>query len=73
MKFLEGFWDSYLKVGRCAIDPSHSEHFMASRFREHESGRECLWCGHQQRKVVTQTKKPPGGRHFGVAIFQELA
>ena len=53
LKFLEGFWDSYLKVGRCAIDPSHTEHFRASRFREHESGRECLWCGHQQRKVIT--------------------
>ena len=53
LKFLDGFWDSYLKVGRCAIDPSHIEHFMASRFREHESGRECLWCGHTQRKVMT--------------------
>jgi hypothetical protein len=52
LKFLEGFWDSYLKVGRCAIDPSHTEHFRASRFREHESGRICLWCGHHQRKVI---------------------
>ena len=53
LKFLEGFWDSYLKVGRCAIDPAHTEHFMANRFHEHETGRECLWCGHQQRKVIT--------------------
>ena len=52
LKFLEGFWDSYLKVGRCAIDPAHTEHFMANRFHEHETGRDCLWCGHQQRKVV---------------------
>ena len=52
LKFLEGFWHSYLKVGRCAIDPSHTELFRASRFREHESGRICLWCGHHQRKVI---------------------
>ena len=53
LKFLEGFWDSYLKVGRCAIEPSHTEDFMQTRFHENETGRECLWCGHQQRKVVT--------------------
>ena len=52
LKFLEGFWHSYLKVGRCAIDPSHTGLFRASRFREHESGRICLWCGHHQRKVI---------------------
>ena len=55
LKFLEGFWDSYLKVGRCAIDPDHQMHFMADRFSVHSDGdgRDCLWCGHQQRKVVT--------------------
>jgi hypothetical protein len=50
---VEGFWDAYLKIGRCAIDPAHQEHFQADRFHEHADGRECLWCGHQQRKVVT--------------------
>lgn len=53
LKSLDGFWDNYLKVGRCAVDPPHQEHFMADRFLEHEAGRECLWCGHQQRKVIT--------------------
>lgn len=55
LKFLEGFWDSYLKVGRCAIDPDHQMHFMADRFSVHSDGdgRDCLWCGHRQRKVVT--------------------
>ena len=52
LKFLDGFWDNYLRVGRCAIDPAHRENLLAERFREHATGRECLWCGHQQRKVV---------------------
>lgn len=52
MTILEGFWDNYLKIGRCAIDPDHQEHFMSDRFQENEGGRECLWCGHQQRKVA---------------------
>ena len=52
LELVEGFWDSYLKIGRCAIDPAHQEHFQADRFREHADGRECLWCGHRQRKVV---------------------
>ena len=26
---------------------------MQTRFHENETGRECLWCGHQQRKVIT--------------------
>jgi hypothetical protein len=50
---VDGFWDTYLKIGRCAIDPAHLEHFQSDRFREHVNGRECLWCGHLQRKVVT--------------------
>lgn len=50
---VEGFWDTYLKIGRCAIDPAHQEHFHSTRFREHDDGRECLWCGHHQRKVIT--------------------
>lgn len=50
---VEGFWDNYLKIGRCAIDPAHQEHFMADRFNEQGDSRTCLWCGHQQHKVVT--------------------
>lgn len=50
---VDGFWDAYLKIGRCAIDPTHQEHFQGDRFHVHADARDCLWCGHQQRKVVT--------------------
>jgi hypothetical protein len=47
------FWDRYLLIGRCAIDPGHQEHFMSDRFDVRADGRTCRWCGHQQHKVVT--------------------
>lgn len=52
---VEGFWDSYLGVGRCAIDPKHQEHFMGGdRYAMEGDVRTCLWCGHQQRRIITQ-------------------
>ena len=42
---VEGFWDQYLKVGRCAIDPSHKEHFQDDRYSMEGETRTCLWCG----------------------------
>lgn len=51
---VEGFWDRYLQVGRCAIDPEHQEHFAGTdRFVEKDDTRKCIWCGHQQRQVAT--------------------
>ena len=47
-------WDKYLKVGRCAIDPEHHEGFMGDRYTTDGDSRTCLWCGHKQRKIVTQ-------------------
>ncbi|WP_298151073.1 hypothetical protein [Flavobacterium sp.] len=49
-----GFWDSYLQVGRCAIDPKHKEHFFGSeRYSLAGEVRTCLWCGEQHQKTVT--------------------
>jgi hypothetical protein len=50
---VEGFWERYLAIGRCAIDPDHQEHFIGGeRFQEGEILRTCLWCGATQRKAV---------------------
>lgn len=40
------FWESYLQVGRCVIDPDHKEHFWGSiRYSIAGNQRKCLWCG----------------------------
>lgn len=48
-----GFWESYLELGRCAIDPKHQESFLSDRFHEQGNSRTCRWCGHHQTKVIT--------------------
>lgn len=49
-----GFWDNYLLVGRCAIDPMHSVYFSGKeRYLTEGNKRKCLWCGCCQTKVVT--------------------
>lgn len=54
LEVVDGFWDIYLKVGRCAIDPSHEQHFCGSERYSHTGDvRTCLWCGEQHQKVVT--------------------
>ena len=51
IELVENFWDQYLRVGRCAIDPEHEEHFSgAKRYTEADEERSCLWCGAQHRK-----------------------
>ncbi len=48
---LDNFWDHYLKVGRCAIDPTHDIRFQCGdrRFEFSNIGsieqRVCRWCG----------------------------
>lgn len=55
LEVVEGFWDSYLRVGRCAIDPEHKENFHGSeRYSMDGDVRTCLWCGEQHQKTVTQ-------------------
>lgn len=49
------FWDRYLKIGRCAIDPAHQEHFSGGeRYRLEGNRRTCLWCGATQHRHVTR-------------------
>jgi len=48
-----GFWDQYLKEGRCAIDPEHQIPFQDDRFDETDHDRTCKWCGYKQKKVST--------------------
>lgn len=50
---VEGFWDHYLKVGRCAIDPAHRECFMGDRYSLEGDTRTCLWCGVMHERVLT--------------------
>lgn len=50
---VDGFWDRYLKIGRCAIDPEHVEHFIGDRFDVRGEERVCRWCSARQRRVVT--------------------
>lgn len=53
---VEGFWEQYLKVGRCAIDPAHQEHFMGDRYSMDGDIRTCLWCGAKhERKLTSRT------------------
>lgn len=50
---IPGFWDMYLKVGRCAIDPAHTEQFSGGdRFEVSGDERVCRWCGAVQHRVV---------------------
>lgn len=48
-----GFWDAYLSVGRCAIDPAHSESFLDDRYRMEGETRICVWCGAKHERVMT--------------------
>lgn len=51
---VEGFWEQYLKVGRCAIDPTHKEGFLDDRYNMGGDTRTCLWCGAKHERVLTQ-------------------
>lgn len=55
IEVVDGFWDRYLQVGRCAIDPEHKEHFVGNdRYTVTGDTRACQWCGHKQQKLVTE-------------------
>lgn len=47
------FWEQYMQVGRCAIDPDHKEGFMGDRFTLDGDTRTCLWCGAKHDRVMT--------------------
>ena len=50
---VEGFWESYDRIGRCAIDPAHKAHFISREARYAECGdqRTCKWCGAEFDRV----------------------
>ena len=50
---IDGFWDQYLKVGRCAIEPEHQESFMGERFQLDGDTRTCRWCGVEHQRFLT--------------------
>jgi hypothetical protein len=57
---LTAFWDSYAKVGRCAMDPGHVLGFVGDDLRWEVDGkrRHCVWCGKATqvlKSYVTQT------------------
>jgi hypothetical protein len=54
LEVVSGFWDDYLKVGRCAIDPSHEDHYLGGdRYSVAGDIRTCLWCGEKHQKIMT--------------------
>jgi len=50
---VQGFWNRYVEVGRCAIDQDHTMCFIGDGGRWSEAGdgkeRQCTWCGYRQR------------------------
>lgn len=63
VKEVDGFWDRYIEVGRCAIDPKHDMVFQNDDERWETTGdsRVCRWCGEKQvrkswKEVVTHYK-----------------
>jgi len=57
LKELKNFWPDYLKIGRCAIDPDHHQHFMNSEGRYIQKGRHrvCQWCGQKQAMTIKRS------------------
>jgi len=54
LEVVANFWERYLDVGRCAIDPDHQEHFVGGeRFSFDGEHRTCLWCGAEHNRVMT--------------------
>jgi hypothetical protein len=53
----ENFWANYLAIGRCAIDPDHSIHFVDYYLRWETVGdtRTCRWCT-KARQVLTRAE-----------------
>lgn len=48
---VEGFWERYLQVGRCAVDPDHSIHYLDDRWHQNSADkRTCRWCGLVQNR-----------------------
>lgn len=55
---VEGFWNHYRAVGRCAIDPSHVKEFIGSDTRWTVVGdvRSCSWCKNATQRLRLHTE-----------------
>jgi len=53
LREIPDFWERYIAVGRCAIDPEHKMYFVGddARWRTNGEHRECLWCGRHSQKL----------------------
>lgn len=51
---IDDFWERYHAIGRCVIDPEHTEHFIddASRFTFDGDTRTCRWCGAKHHRTL---------------------
>ena len=47
------FWTRYMRDGRCAIDVSHTMHFLGddTRWTTKDDTRACLWCGNCTQRL----------------------
>lgn len=57
---VEDFWQRYLLVGRCAVDPKHNSSFVSDESRWSVSGsvRTCVWCSDFSQKIFTYLAEP---------------
>lgn len=53
---VKNFWSEYRRIGRCAIDAEHQEHYLNSdsRFSVNGATRCCNWCGYRQKLEVRE-------------------
>ncbi|MEY2151139.1 hypothetical protein AB7849_09490 [Rhodanobacter sp. 115] len=54
LEHVADFWERYAAIGRCVIDPQHTEHFIddGDRFIVRGDHRSCRWCGAEQHKAI---------------------
>lgn len=56
---IENFWDEYVRIGKCAVDPQHIVYTEDARYELSADGesRKCRWCGKtfvKKETVVTR-------------------
>ena len=58
MTEIEGFWQQYEAIGRCAIDPDHNMFFVGDEHRWRQEGdtRYCQWCSRVTQRLHTWTE-----------------
>lgn len=58
MKFvvIPGWWEGYISLGKCFIDPEHTLYYDRERWEKSGDGktRECVWCGNHEQYLHTE-------------------